>query len=279
MTRMWGVVWLVVGGLSLGAGAAAQVDPSGRWRTLHTPHFRIHFRPDERDVARRAAREAERAYALLTAELHPPRGMVDLTLGDDIDASNGFASVAPSNRITVLLAPPADDPALQDNDDWLRLVITHELAHVFHLDRTRGFWRVLQGVFGRAPGLFPNAYQPSWVIEGFATYYESRLTTAGRADGSFHTQLLAADAGASRSPWDALRFTRWPGGSLPYAYGSRFFHSLAQRAGDSLIPRFGEATAGQLIPYRVGRQLRRVGASADLQRDWRAMTRPAPGPA
>lgn len=263
--------------------AAAQVDPSGTWRTLHTPHFRIHFRPDDRDVARRAAREAERAYALLAAELPRPRGAVDLTLGDDIDASNGFASVAPSNRITVLLAPPADDPALQDNDDWLRLVIVHELAHIFHLDRTRGFWRVLQRVFGRAPGVFPNAYQPSWVIEGFATYYETKFTTAGRADGSFHTQLLAADAGAgaTRAPGDALRFSRWPTGFVPYAYGSRFFHAVARTAGDSLIPRFAEATAGQLIPYRVGRQLRRVGASADLRRDWNGATRlpPAPPPA
>ena len=98
VTRARGVSLLVAAGLSLGGRAAAQIDPSGAWRTLHTPHFRIHFRPDYRDVAQRAAREAERAYGLLAAELHPPRGVVDLTLGDDIDASNGFAAESP--RIT-----------------------------------------------------------------------------------------------------------------------------------------------------------------------------------
>src|SRR2546425_11551383 len=70
--------------LSLLAGRAdAQVDPSGDWRTLHTPHFRIHFRPAYRAVALTEAREAERSYRLLATELHPPRGVVDITVADD----------------------------------------------------------------------------------------------------------------------------------------------------------------------------------------------------
>src|SRR2546428_10195271 len=76
--------------LSLLAGRAeAQVDPSGRWRTLHTEHFRIHFRPAYRAVAEQEAREAERAYRLLAAELRAPRGVIDLVLGDDVDVANG----------------------------------------------------------------------------------------------------------------------------------------------------------------------------------------------
>src|SRR5467141_562070 len=137
--------------LALAGPAAAQVDPSGTWRTLHTEHFRIHFCPPYRVIAFQAAREAERAYRLLGSELHPPRGVVDLTLADDTDAPNGFATVYPSNRVTILLPPPVADPALQNYDSWLRLVIVHELSHVFHLDRVRGLWSDLQAVFGRAP--------------------------------------------------------------------------------------------------------------------------------
>ena len=256
------------------AAAAQAQDPSGPWRTLHTTHFRVHFRPAFRAVAGQAAREGERAYRLLARELHVPRGTIDLTLSDDVDAANGFTTVFPSNRIVVLLAPPATDPALQHYDDWLRLVITHELTHVFHLDRSASFWGGLQRVFGRVPGLFPNEYQPSWVIEGLAVYYESRLTAGGRVTGSFHTALLGADraGGTSRRPWDAMLFTRWPDGQLPYAYGSRFFAAAAREQGDSVIPRFVEATAAQTIPYRVGRPLRRAGASADLDADWRRIT-------
>ena len=255
----------------LAGRAAAQVDPSGRWRTLHTAHFRVHFRPAARAAAEREAREAERAYELLSRELHPPRGIVDVVLGDDIDAANGFTTMFPTNRFTVFAAPPTTDPGLEHFDDWLRLVTTHELTHVFHLDRTKGVWRVVQSVFGRVPGSFPNAYQPSWVAEGLATYYESRLTGGGRVTGSFHTQVLLADAaaGRSRTPWNAVFFTRWPDGYAPYAYGSRFFERLSEAAGDSVIPRFVERTSGQLIPYRVGRQVRRA-SGRELLTEWQA---------
>ena len=254
--------------LLLARPASAQVDPSGAWRTLHTEHFRIHFRPSLRPRATVAAAEAERAYRLLASELHPPRGIIDLTLSDDVDTPNGFTTIYPSNRFTILLVPPVTDPALQTYDSWERLVIVHELTHVFHLDRSRGLWKTLQSVFGRAPGLFPNQYQPTWVIEGLATYYESRFTAGGRAEGSYHREAVAADAtyGRARSPWDALLFTRWPDGLAPYAYGSRYWEYLSRTAGDSVVPRFAEATAGQLIPFRVGRPLRRSGV--DLQTSW-----------
>jgi len=257
-------------GCILAQRAVAQVDPSGRWRTLHTEHFRVHFRPNYRALAVDAANEAERAYGLLARELHPPRGVIDLTLADDVDTPNGFASTYPSNRITIYLVPPVADPALQAFDHWQRLVIVHELTHIFHLDRTRGLWRTAQRVFGRVPGLFPNQYQPSWVTEGLATYYESRFTAGGRAAGSFHRELVAADVrgGDPRSPWDALLFTRWPGGLTPYAYGSRYYEYLADTKSDSIAPRFIEATAGQLIPFRVARPLRRAGI--DLESSWRA---------
>src|SRR2546426_9620335 len=109
--------------LAFAGRADSQVDPAGPWRTLHSAHFRIHFRPAYRAVAGEAAREAGRAYALLASELTPPRGVIDLTLADDADAANGSASTFPSNRISVLLPPPVADPALQDYDSWLRLVI------------------------------------------------------------------------------------------------------------------------------------------------------------
>ena len=257
----------------------AQVDPSGNWRTLHTQHFRIHFRPAYRGRAQLVANEAERAYTLLATELHPPRGTVDLTISDDADYANGVTTTYPSNRFTIFLTPPVTDPGLQNYDSWERLVVVHELTHVFHLDRTRGFWRTLQSIFGRAPGLFPNQYQPSWVIEGLATYYESHFTTGGRADGTFHRELVAADAayGRARSPWDALYFTRWADGLTPYAYGSRFWDFLAHSAGDSIIPRFVEAQSGQLIPFRVGRPLRRAGAPNALTDIWnRSVTAASP---
>src|SRR5262249_39820149 len=159
--------------------------------------------------------------AALSSELRPPRGPVDIVMYDNVDFPNGFANVFPTRRITLYLNPPAGEIGLARYDEWLRLVITHELTHVFHLDRVGGIWSPLQRIFGRAPFLFPNLYRPSWVLQGLATYYESRMTAAGRERGAFHSQLLVA---ATRwpAPGDVnLSNSSWPGGLGPYAWGSR----------------------------------------------------------
>jgi hypothetical protein len=176
------------------SAANAQPAPWRRWRTLDTPHFRVHVDRGLEDVGRRAAAAAEVAYAKLARELAPPRGTIDLVVSDDADYSNGFAVVSPTNRIVVFATPPIEHAGLRFNEDWLELVITHELTHVFHLDRTRGAWRVAQTLFGRAPSLFPNAYGPSWLVEGLAVYEESRLTHGGRLNDAQHR--LYARAGA-----------------------------------------------------------------------------------
>ena len=229
----------------------AQTDPSGHWRTWHTAHFRVHAQEQNASLAEKAALEAERAYALLARELTPPRGTIDLALYDNVDFSNGFTTVFPSSRIAIFVNPPAGDPILAPYDDWLRLVITHELVHVFHGDRTRGLWQVVQQVLGRAPGSFPNSYQPSWVAEGLATYYETRLTTSGRLRAGLHDQLLASAAAARRwpAPGDAtLLSPRWPGGFRPYAWGSHFFQWESQTRGDSVVRGFVERTSKNLWP-------------------------------
>ena len=249
---------LAVAGL---ARLEAQVDPSGAWHTWTTPHFRIHARAELARHVSRLAAEAERAYVLLATELTPPRGRIDVALLDNVDLSNGFATFFPSNRITLYLPPPRDE-SLSAYDEWVRLVTVHELTHIFHLDRADGLWHVLRSIFGRHPALFPNAYQPSWVTEGLATYYETRFTGAGRITSAFHEQLLAAAAGGSRwpGPRDAMsEFRVWPAGFGPYAWGSRFFADQAVRFGDSVVPGYIDRTSRQLWPIAMSRPLRRAG--------------------
>ena len=106
--------------LGVARAASGQVDPSGTWRTWTSKHFRIHARIELTSAAERLTREAERAYALLAQELAPPRSRIDVALLDNVDFSNGFASVFPTNRITVYLPPPGDNLSLGRYDDWLR---------------------------------------------------------------------------------------------------------------------------------------------------------------
>ncbi|HEX2189443.1 MAG TPA: hypothetical protein VHG51_11120 [Longimicrobiaceae bacterium] len=233
----------------------AQLPPDARWRTFDTPHFRVHFTEGLDSLARRAGARAEEAYAQLAATLvRPPRGRIDLVLADNVDYSNGYATPFPGNRVVVYAHPPADEPTLSFYDDWLQLVITHELAHVFHLDYAGGIWRPLRSVLGRSPLLFPSAITPGWVTEGLATYTESRLTRAGRVRGSIHDMMLRTAVLEDRF-FDIDRATgvsaTWPAGATRYVYGSLFVSHLAARYGPERVGAFVRAAGGSLVPYRM----------------------------
>jgi hypothetical protein len=230
----------------------------------------VHFTPELEDIARRTAANAEWAYARLARELTPPRGRIDIVVSDNVDYSNGSATTVPTNRLTIYANPPVEASSLRFNDDWNALVVTHELTHVFHLDRVRGIWRLAQGVFGRAPALFPNAYAPSWLTEGLAVYFESRLTGSGRLVGSEHRMIARSSALEHRFPrLDQLSLAtpRFPGGQVAYAYGSLIVDHLARTRGPHRVRELVERTSAQLIPFLLDRPASRAFGTT-FQRAW-----------
>lgn len=253
--RRWRIALLIAIGFAVRpAFVSAQIDPSHDWRTLQTQHFYIHFTPPIEGLARRIAADAERAYGQLSRELHPPRGMIDVVISDDVDLSNGSATPFPTNRIVIFANPPVSETALRYTDDWAQLVITHELTHIFHLDRSRGIWALGQHVFGRAQLLFPNFYDPAWLTEGLAVYEESHLTGAGRIQGSEHRMIARAAAVDHHFPalgTLSLAQGRFPFGESAYAFGSLFVDYLARTQGESRIRDFVEKSSAELIPYLI----------------------------
>lgn len=260
--------------LVIPAIASAQLAPGDKWYTIETRHFRVHYSRGLEDEGKRAAVAAERAFAELSTELKPPRGKVDLVVADNIDYVNGYASSFPSNRIVVFAHPPIDAPELRNYADWTRLVVTHELTHIFHGDRADGLWRLGRDIFGRHPALFPNFLLPSWVVEGLAVYYESRITGAGRLEGSEHYMLARAAAEANRLPriGELSRVTsRFPGGEVVYAYGAFILDYLARTRGPDKIPKFVDETSKDIFPLSLNAKAKRAfGISFEnAWRDWR----------
>ena len=238
--------------LTAARAISAQLPPDDHWRTLHTRHFRVHFTPALEEEARRAAVNAERAYTELSTELVPPRGTIDLVISDNVDFVNGYATPFPSNRIVLYAHPPTEASGLRSYEDWNALVVTHELTHIFHLDRSRGIWRFGQAIFGRNALLFPNLYEPRWVLEGLAVYFESRLTGLGRLESSEHYMIARAAAVANRVP--TLQelspgTSRFPGGEVIYVYGSLLFDYLSRTRGPGSIREFVERGAKTPLPF------------------------------
>lgn len=252
----------------------AQLVPHDAWRTITTEHFRVHFTPPLETTARQAAAHAEAAWRALSTELRPPRGRIDLVVADNVDFTNGSATPFPTNRIIVYATPPTASRSLRFYDDWSELVITHELVHIFHLDRSAGWWGLARKLFGRAPVFMPNLYAPAWITEGLAVYYESRLTSAGRLRGTHHEMIARASALANDVPppsqWSAAT-SRFPWGEVPYAYGSLFFDHLARTRGAERVPDFVERMSRFPIPFFLGRASRGafgIGVTAAF-REWR----------
>ena len=271
-------IFAVMGILSLisfaSAEAGAQVDPRGPLRTITTTHFRVHFRASDSTLARRAGGLAEQAYANLSGDLVAPNGRIDLALADNTDASNGFAQVFPNNRVVIYAVPPIAVQELRFQSDWLELVITHELAHIFHIDRARGIWSVGRTVFGRNPLFFPNQLTPSWVKEGLAVYYESKFTGSGRNVSTEEPLVLRAaaveDAIVPIARWSTAT-TRFPLGQTAYAYGAQLMLRAADAADatgatsatsrndasvDFGMRRFVERTAIYPIPFFINARSR-----------------------
>lgn len=259
-----------------GPARGQSVPPDGEWRTLETPHFRVTHRPALEALARRAGARAEEAWTALARDLtEPPEGKVDIVLTDHADISNGLTNVFPSNRIVLFAPPPVEGYELSYFDDWLDLVVVHELAHVFHLDTAGPLGRAVRTVFGRIPAAwpaFPGLALPTWAIEGLPTWYESSLTGAGRVHGSFNEMVVRTavvehrfeDLGqvSGESPV-------WPGGNRPYAYGSLFFDHLQERHGPERFGAFVDAVADQWVPYRLDAAARDA-FGVSFSREWEA---------
>ena len=245
-----------------GAGAlrpvTAQVPPDESWQSLETSHFRVTFPKGMDPLARRAAARAERAFeALSEVFLDPPGGLIQLLLTDHTETSNGFATAVPYNRIIVFVRPPMDGGSLSHFDDWMELVITHELVHVFQLDHAGSLGSLIRSVLGRWEAGWPTFSGfdlPSWTTEGVATYYESSLTTSGRVRGSYVDMVLRTavlEDGLERLDQVTGSSPNWPAGDRVYVYGATFFDHLSDTYGEERLGAFADAIARQWIPYRV----------------------------
>lgn len=244
--------------LAAGAGPLRAQAPDETWRAFETEHFHVTYPAELEETAFRAAERAERAYTALSERfIAPAPEDIDLVITDHTDVSNGFAALFPSKRITIFARPPLDGFALQYFDEWLELVVTHELVHTFHLDQSNKAGRIIRTVFGRVPStwpLFPQAALPAWAIEGLATYYESELTQAGRVRGTYHDMVLrtAALEGSFESLDQALGDSPvWPLGDRAYVYGSRMLAHMAEQSGDSAVAAFVESVRKQWVPFRI----------------------------
>src|SRR5258708_22775667 len=164
--------------LLLPAAAAAQPDPRHRWLSLETPPFQVHYHQGEYALAAKTARMAELAHARLAPLLdHEPEERCQIVVTDQTDFANGSATPLLYNTIRIYAAPPDPGSTLNDFDDYLWELVSHEYPPILHLDTVLGLPAAFNNVFGKL--WIPNGGQPAWVIAGLAVLEESQLSRSG----------------------------------------------------------------------------------------------------
>jgi Tol biopolymer transport system component len=257
----------------LAGGAVARAgDPHRHWRTYETRHFVVSYYAPLDDVARRVAVVAERAHANLAAALgHEPTEKCQIVLLDDTDGANGFADVLPRNAITLFATAPSGSSNLDDDDDWLYDLVSHEYTHIIHLDTIGGLPRIVNGIVGKTWS--PNQIQPRWVIEGLAVYEESKRSAAGRnRSTTFDMYLRVPLLEGKQLRLDEVSGgpLRFPQGNAAYLYGSHFLRYVFDRFGDDTARKMSHVFGSDPIPFGVNRQIEQVTGHpfTELYDDW-----------
>jgi Tol biopolymer transport system component len=224
------------------ARGAAQSSPRPwlDWKTTETEHFAIHYPSRYREWALALAERIEgiRAQVGRLVE-YAPEARTDVVVDDPSNSANGYAFTA-LDAPTIVLWPTPPDPRSEIGNYrvWQELLTTHEYAHVAHLTRpSRNRFQHLLWSLSPVP-LGPIATRaPRWVLEGYATYVEGRVSGTGRPNNAWRAAILRQFALEGRLPtYGQLSATGgWETGSFAYLAGSAYLEWLARRQGDSSI--------------------------------------------
>ena len=250
---------------------AASYPPWLHFRTVSTRRVSVHFHQGFEPQAREAAGLATELLAAYEERYEQKVGRVHIVIVDAQDSPNGFATPVPFPLVMIRAVAPDGSDSFGTHEDWLRLVLTHELAHTVHLEQAHGLWRAGRTILGRAPYLFPNTFSMSWLIEGLATFEETERTAFGRGRNPDSRMVLRMAALEDRFPTEdqaVYALDAWPGGQTPYLFGEAFVRWLTERGGDDTLPRWARQHAGQIIPFLDGRTSKKV-TGAGLHTQWK----------
>jgi Tol biopolymer transport system component len=252
-------------------------DPKRVYRTVESEHFIVHYWVPLDDVARRVAVVAERAHRILSPALdHQPSEKTLIYVTDDTDSANGFAGVLPKNAIQLYATAPSGFSELDDYDDWLYGLVAHEYTHILHLDTMSGLPNIYNRIFGKTWA--PNQVMPRWVIEGIATYEESKRSAGGRNRGTRFDELIRI---AWKGDYD-LRLDQvsgaprqYPRGNAAYIYGSHFLQYVFDRFGDDTLREMSHTSGSYAPPFAINRQIAKVVGKpfTELYDDWKLYLR------
>ena len=249
----------------------AKFHPGIKWREISDKQFIVIFPKGY---------EAEASYTLeIARDIYEKshklwgnrvRKKIRIVLSDNYDYANGSATFFPFNRVEIYLYTPAPDSATGGCRDWIYLVLSHEMSHIFNMNAGSGFTYFMRRLAGSNPVFFPMIYAPLWLIEGWAVYAESRLGSGGRLDTPDFEIMLKQIGAAGKVPDSARIYgepTPWPGPTARYLYGAKFVAFLAEKYGEHKVRELAHNFGYHFVPLLMSSRFKRVFGK-NLNRLW-----------
>jgi hypothetical protein len=189
--------------------------PEIEWLTADTEHFRIVYPAHLAGIEAETASVAEETYANLARLLKVEFDYkIPIYLSDQDEIVNGFA--VPFDRAyTQIWVRLNESDAFTGQEKWIRKVVAHELAHIFH-------FRAIQSNVGLLGDI--GAFPRQWA-EGFAQYSTEKWDAA-RGDALLRTAIFEDRPSFDRG--ESLK-----DGGLTYAVGNSQLRYFSQVYGDS----------------------------------------------
>jgi len=234
-------LFLFLAAIPVAASAQFVVRTWLPWRTIETRRFAFHYPLPLETWTRHIA---ERADAIDSAVAHvvgyAPRRKTQVVVDNPYSTANGSAWPF-LKRPTIYLwaSPPDPRDDIGEFRDWGEMLVSHEFGHIAHLARPSRSHGILESLQRALPiDVGPIAERaPRWVIEGYATFIEGRVTGSGRPHGVWRPALLRELALEGQLPrYENLNSSgAFEGGAFAYLAGSAFLEWLADRGGDSSL--------------------------------------------
>ncbi|MCH7640193.1 MAG: PD40 domain-containing protein [Bacteroidetes bacterium] len=216
------------------SGLNGRNHPELDWQVAETEHFEIMYPAHLAGIEAQAAAVAEATYATLSENFGGVvfDDKIRIYLSDEDEIANGSAYDVGSAGFTHIWVNANNTAEIWTGEvKWLRKVIAHELAHIFH-------FRTVRSSLGLLQNLLATAY-PAWWVEGLAQY-ETEKWDAQRGDrwlrtAIFEDRLSTSDDNSNQN------------GRLLYALGNSQLRYLAETYGDSTITQILEHRKSALL--------------------------------
>ncbi|MHA8079947.1 hypothetical protein VR610_02220 [Aquirufa regiilacus] len=180
--------------------------------------------------------------------------------------SNGFVSLfAPRAEF---LTTPSQDAALLGTNDWLPLLVSHELRHVHQNNAAKvGLARWVHGIFGAyGQAVYSNLLIPNWLWEGDAVETESHLNAMGRSQIPQFKLPLKAYLATYGVPNYAKMMGKSYQHLVPnhYVFGQYLSQQMTKDFGETFIPSLWQSALNHPTLFGFSKQFKkRTGKSID----------------